>query len=39
VQIGKRSWIQVAELKYNAADGTLTCDRDEPTHIKLKAVK
>ncbi len=39
VQIAKRSWIQVAELKYNAADGTLTCDRDEPVHIRLTGAK
>ncbi|MBP8910506.1 MAG: family 43 glycosylhydrolase [Phycisphaerae bacterium] len=29
----RRSSIQVVELKYK--DGQLTCDRDEPTHIRL----
>jgi hypothetical protein len=29
----RRSSIQVVELKY--ADGQLTCDRNEPTHIRL----
>jgi hypothetical protein len=29
----RRSSIQVVELKYK--DGQLTCDRNEPTHIRL----
>lgn len=29
----RRSSIQVVELKYK--DGHLTCDRDQPTHIRL----
>ena len=31
----RRSSIQVVELKFK--DDTLTCDRDQPTHIDLKA--
>jgi len=31
----RRSVIQVVELKYKE-DGTITCDRDEPTYINLK---
>jgi sucrose-6-phosphate hydrolase SacC (GH32 family) len=38
VQIDKRSWIQVTELKYQA-DGNLTCNRDEPTQISLTPSK
>src|SRR6185312_14868028 len=38
VEIHKRSWIQVTELKYNA-DGTLSCDRDAPTEINLTPPK
>ncbi len=36
VEIARRSWIQVTELKYRP-DGILTCDRDAPTEINLKA--
>jgi len=38
VQMGKRSWIQVAELKYNA-EGTLSVNRDEPVQISLTPPK
>ncbi|QKJ33108.1 family 43 glycosylhydrolase [Mucilaginibacter mali] len=38
VEVRKRSWIQVTELKYNA-DGTLSCDRDAPTEINLTQPK
>jgi hypothetical protein len=31
----RRSSIQVTELKF--ADNRLTCDRDQPTHIRLEA--
>lgn len=34
VQAGRRSWIQVAELKMKP-DGTLGCDRNAPTYIHL----
>jgi hypothetical protein len=33
---GRRTWIQVTELKYKP-DGTLTCNRDDPTTINLTA--
>ena len=36
VGIGRRSSIQVAELKYDAANNTLTVDRNAPTMINLK---
>ncbi len=35
-QFGKVTVIQVAELKYDAANDTLTCDRDAPTMINLQ---
>jgi hypothetical protein len=38
VQTGRRSLIQVTELKYKT-DGTLTADRNEPVHINLTAPK
>lgn len=33
---GKRSSIQVVELKYDTANNTLTCDRNAPTMINLQ---
>jgi hypothetical protein len=32
----RRTWLQVAELKYDPAAKTLTCDRDAPFEINLK---
>jgi hypothetical protein len=36
VQFGRRSSIQVVELKYDAANNVLTADRDAPTLINLQ---
>ncbi|HVU39176.1 MAG TPA: glycosyl hydrolase [Opitutales bacterium] len=38
-QFGKRTTIQVTELKYDAVNNTLTCDRDAPTLINLQPPK
>ncbi len=35
-QFGRRSSIQVTELKFDEANGTLTCDRNAPTMINLQ---
>lgn len=35
-QFGRRSLIQITELKYDEANGTLTCDRNAPTMINLQ---
>jgi hypothetical protein len=36
VGIGRRSAIQITELKYDAAGDTLTCDRNQPTLLNLQ---